>query len=302
VTKIRYLRASEWGMTWTKPPVKEAMPDPEVYVHHVGGTAWMGEDAVQVFRDLNRYAQVGKGYSALDYDVLVHYSRRDDLLTIAEGRGPWMSAATNDRNEQGEAVCLCGNYSLREPLPIELEGVALGIVYGIEQGWIARNAVILGHRDNPAHPGATGCPGDFLYPKLPQIRARVDALLNPPKPAPKPTPSPSPAPVPPPPTDTEDDDMPYWVWKNKEPVIPPPTDTEDDDMPYWVWKNEHGGYCFGVLGEWWRHIGTRQVIDGVMATKPIDLATGRRVTSWAQVNQADKALVAKMGQHRGNYF
>lgn len=281
MASIRYLSAPEWGMTWVRPPVAERTPDDEVYVHHVGGTAWMGEDAVQVFRQLNAYAQTGKGYSALDYDVLVHYSRRDDLLTIAEGRGPWKSASQLDRNEQGESVCVCGNYSLRDPLPIELEGVALGIVYGIERGWIARDAVILGHRDNPAHPGATGCPGDRLYPKLPQIRARVADLLNPPKPAPKPTPSPTPAPA---------------------PVPPPPTDTEDDMPPYWVWKNEHGGYCFGVLGEWWRHIGTRQVIDGVMATKPIDLATGRRVTSWAQVNQADKALVAKMGQHRGDYF
>jgi len=282
MTTVRYLTAADWGMTWVRPPVAEKTPDPEVYVHHVGGTAWMGDDAVQVFRALNAYAQTGKGYSALDYDVLVHYSRRDDVLTIAEGRGPWMSAATKDRNEQGEAVCLCGNYSLREPLPIELEGVALGIVYGIEQGWIARNATILGHRDNPAHPGATGCPGDFLYPKLPTIRKRVAELLAP-APAPAPTPAP-PAPSP-------------------APVIPPPITTEDDDdMPYWVWKNEHGGYCFGLLGEWWRHIGTRQVIDGVMATKPIDLATGRRVTSWAQVGKADKALVAKMGQHRGDYF
>jgi hypothetical protein len=166
-------------MTWSRPPQGEKLLDPETYVHHVGGGAWMDSPAETVFRNLNTYAQNTKGYSALDYDVLVHYHRKTDVLTIAEGRGKWMSAATRDRNEQGEAVCICGNYDLRDPLPIEVEGVALGIVYGIERGWIAPNAQILGHRDNPAHPNATSCPGNRFYPKLPIVRLRVRDLLAP---------------------------------------------------------------------------------------------------------------------------
>lgn len=179
MTTVRYLTAAEWGMTWARPPVGEKLLDPECYVHHVGGGAWMDQDAVTVFRNLNTYAQKGKGYSALDYDVLVHYHRASDVLTIAEGRGPYMSAATLDRNEQGEAVCVCGNYTLRAPLPIEVEGTALGIKYGIDQGWIATSATILGHKDNPAHLNATGCPGDNLYAQLPTVRARVASLLHP---------------------------------------------------------------------------------------------------------------------------
>ncbi|MCD6056578.1 MAG: peptidoglycan-recognition protein SC2-like [Thermomicrobiales bacterium] len=140
----------------------------------------MDGSAEMVFRNLNTYAQKTKGYSALDYDVLVHYNRQTDVLTIAEGRGKYMSAATKDRNEQGEAVCICGNYDLREPLAIEVEGVALGVVYGIKNGWILPTAKILGHRDNPAHPNATSCPGANMYSKLPVVRARVITLLNPP--------------------------------------------------------------------------------------------------------------------------
>jgi hypothetical protein len=179
VTTFRYLTAAEWGGTWDGTPRAEAMPDPELYVHHVGGSAWMGEDAVAVFQQLNAYAKNTKNYQFLDYDILVHYSRAGDLVTIAEGRGAWRSAATLDRNEEGEAVCLCGNFELRDPLAAEIEGVALAIKWGIGKGWIAKDAKILGHRDNPAHPNATSCPGKFLYAQLPAIRRRVAELLTP---------------------------------------------------------------------------------------------------------------------------
>lgn len=181
MTTYRYMTAAEWGMTWARPPQAEQHPDPEAYVHHAGGAEWMHDDAVTVFRQLNNYAQQGKGYSAVDYDILVHYSRSQDVVTIAGARQEWMSAATRDRNEQGEAICLCADTDEREPLPVEVEGLALAVVYGIEKGWIARNATILGHRDNPAHPGATACPGKFLYAELPAIRRRVAELLNPQK-------------------------------------------------------------------------------------------------------------------------
>lgn len=179
MTSYRYLTVSQWGGTWNGIPATEKMPDGETYIHHVGGQAWMGEDAISVFRQLNDYAKNVKGYQFLDYDILVHYSRQLDLVTIAEGRGQYRSAATLDRNEEGEAICLCANTDLREPHPAEIEGIALATVWGVEKGWIARDSMILGHRDNPAHPGATACPGRFLYAQLPAIRSRVAGLLNP---------------------------------------------------------------------------------------------------------------------------
>ena len=184
MAEFRYLTADQWGITWVRPPIAEKTPDPECYVHHSAGAH--ANDAVTAFRNLNTYAQTSKGYSALDYDVLVHRDPTSGLVTIGEGRGKWLSAATLDRNEEGEAVCLLGYFHpgstlSRQPHPDELEGVARGIVWGIEQGWISRDSTILGHRDNPAHPGATGCPGDYLYAKLPAIRNRVAELLNPPE-------------------------------------------------------------------------------------------------------------------------
>jgi hypothetical protein len=191
MTTVRYATAAQWGGIWDGTPALEALLDPEVYVHHTGApnVPWAQDDAFTEFRRLNSYAINSKGYSFLDYDVLVHYSRGQDVLTIGEGRGRYRSAATLDRNEQGEAVLLCGNFDLRDPLPIELEGVALGIKFGMDNGWIARNAVIRGHRDNPAHPGATSCPGGRLYVQIaPVIRPRVLQLLGAPPVVVPPTP------------------------------------------------------------------------------------------------------------------
>lgn len=184
MAEFRYLRATEWGMRWAKPPATEKLNDPEVFVHHSAGGR-MSTDAATAFRALNEYAITGKGYSALDYDILVHRNTSTGLITIGEGRGPWRSAATLDRNEEGEAICVMGYFHpghklSEQPHPDEVEGVALGIVWGMELGWIARDAKILGHRDNPAHPGATGCPGDYLYAYMQTIRDRVAALLAPP--------------------------------------------------------------------------------------------------------------------------
>ena len=181
MTTFRYLTAAEWGMTWARPPQGEARPDPEAYVHHAGGATWMRGDAITIFRQLNTYAQQGKGYAAVDYDILVHYDEAKDLVTIGGGRQEWMSAATRDRNELGEAICLCANTDVRDPRAAEVEGIALAIKWGTDKGWIAKDAAILGHRDNPAHPGATACPGKYLYAQMPAIRRRVGALLNPPE-------------------------------------------------------------------------------------------------------------------------
>lgn len=178
---IRFMTAAEWGMTWKRAAVPEKLNDPEVFVHHSAGSR-LNDDAAVAFRLLNEFAQNSKNYSALDYDILVHKSS-SGVITVGGGREEWMSAATRDRNEQGEAVCLLGyfhpGHQLSEvPDPREIEGVAWAIIWGIEKGWIAKDAVILGHRENPAHPGATACPGDFLFAEMDVIRTRVAQILS----------------------------------------------------------------------------------------------------------------------------
>jgi hypothetical protein len=189
---IKFMRATEWGINWVRQPFSEKLSDPETYVHHTAGGR-MGTFPVMALRELERFSH-GRGYSTIAYDVVVHYNVATREVTIAGCREGHRSAATKDRNEQGEAICLMGyfhpGHKLSEkPTTRELEGLAWGIAWMQEQGWSAPDTKILGHRDNPAHPGASDCPGDWLYNDLPFIRRRVMEINLSLKQAPQPEPS-----------------------------------------------------------------------------------------------------------------
>lgn len=187
---IRFLRADDWGRRLIHPMATEHLNDPETYVHHTAGNPHANRDAIWAMRQLQDFSHA-KGYATVAYDVVNHHSA-DGIVTIMEGRGAGRSAATLDRNEEGEAICLMGYFQpghalSAQPTPRELEGLAWGIAWMMENGWSAPNTQILGHRDNPRHPRATSCPGDFLYGRLPEVRAMVDAIVTPPPPPPVPT-------------------------------------------------------------------------------------------------------------------
>lgn len=138
----------------------EKLNDPETYVHHTAGNPhpnWAPEVAM---RELQSFSH-NKGYATVAYDVVCHMGS-DGVFTIMEGRGAGRSAATMDRNEEGEAICMMGyfhpgNKLSDRPQPREIEGLAWGIAWMVEQGWSARDTKILGHRDYPAHLNATTC-------------------------------------------------------------------------------------------------------------------------------------------------
>ncbi len=178
---LSFIRASEWGVIWKRPPVAEGLGDPETYIHHGAGSRF-GLDHAQAMRDLQTWYHNVKDYSTIAYDIMVHRNVADDTVAICGAREGWLSAATAGRNDIGEAICLFGyfhpGHALSEhPTERELEALAFAVAFSIEQGWSAPNTNVLGHRDNPAHPNATGCPGDYLYPHVPSIEARAYDLL-----------------------------------------------------------------------------------------------------------------------------
>ena len=213
------LQPDEWGMRWARPPHEHtAMPVGEVFIHQTAGrdpveTFPTGDDRPQdAFFALNEFAINSKGYSAIDYTMLVH-TGPSLRTTIGIARGKYVPAATLDRNTESKAICLCGWYgppdprypwtfeNSREPFHQELEAIAESFVLMVREGWVLPTAKILGHRDNPEHPGATSCPGDYLQAELPTIRTLVAELLNPPQEEPmrvfqvQATPMPNPAPL-----------------------------------------------------------------------------------------------------------
>ena len=157
----------------------------------------MGNDHMQAMRTLQKWYHDVKNYSTIAYDVMVHRSLADDTIAIMGAREGWLSAATQNRNDLGEAICIFGyftpGHALSEhPTIRELEALAYAVAWSIEMGWSAPDTKVLGHRDNPAHPNATTCPGDYLYPHVPWIGRRAQELLAVANHTPEPEPDPDP--------------------------------------------------------------------------------------------------------------
>jgi hypothetical protein len=202
---LSFIRASEWGIVWKRKPVKEGLADSETYIHH-GAGGRMGNDHKQAMRTLQKWYHDSKNYSTIAYDVMVHRSLGDDTVAICGAREGWLSAATEDRNDIGEAICLFGYFHpgsalSEQPTERELEALAFAVAWSIEMGWSAPDTKVLGHRDNPAHPGASSCPGNYLYPHVQAIGRRAQELLALANKPPEPEPEPTPIPQPPIPTD-----------------------------------------------------------------------------------------------------
>lgn len=179
---LTFIRAEEWGVVWKRPPVQESLADAETYIHHGAGSRF-GTNPIQAMLNLQQWYHDVKNYSTVAYDIMVHRNTDDDTVAICGGREGWLSAATKDRNDIGEAICLFGYFHpghrlSEQPTAREIEALSFAVAWSIEHGWSASDTDVLGHRDNPAHPGATGCPGDYLYPYVKPIGLRALELIH----------------------------------------------------------------------------------------------------------------------------
>jgi hypothetical protein len=185
---VAVVRWQEWGGRWSSfgPSAVQGTVS-EVFLHHSAGSH--PDDPRLATRELNELAINERGHTAIDYSMVVHRNAATGAVTILEGRGVHQPAATRDRNSVSKSIVLLGyfhsgNPLSRQPTDGELRGVADAMRFMQAQGWVANTGwTLLGHRDNPARPGATVCPGDLLYPKMATIRQMVsagaDVLPNP---------------------------------------------------------------------------------------------------------------------------
>lgn len=175
---MTFVSRAEWGSaTTTRTQVLDALP--ELYIHHTGaGAVPLTVDAeMRMMRDLQAYAirpkaQGGKGYNDLDYNVIVGGTSGN----IYEARGlGYGSAATLDRNKVSRSICVMGNYESAIPTVAALAGIVEAGRMMIDQRRVTVDVIVRGHRDNPAHPLATACPGHNLYVHVADLAAAIVA-------------------------------------------------------------------------------------------------------------------------------
>lgn len=183
---VQIVSRAEWGAEAVRLDRFEraSYPMRELWLHHSYTVA--SADPRADARHIQRVA-FGRGFADTSYTFLVHPDG-----TALEGRDiRAVGAHTWGRNERSLAICLIGNYHPGEPLAalevtpaqiVTVRGLCERLVHG---GFLVPGTYPTGgHRDNPSDPGASACPGDNAYRRLPEFRGAVDLK---PEPASRPT-------------------------------------------------------------------------------------------------------------------
>ena len=196
---------AEWGADerLTRAAPKASGTIKAGFIHHTASTNnYAPEAAAQQVRNLYAWFTKGRRYSDIAYNFLV-----DRYGRIYEGRGggidqPIVGAHTAGFNQDTFAVSALGNYHSKQPDPTELAAVtnAMASIVGwklamhhrdpnatttlisdsgsgtsrYQPGQAATALVVGGHGDI----GNTSCPGKFLAPQLPAIRAQAVSLIG----------------------------------------------------------------------------------------------------------------------------
>jgi hypothetical protein len=217
VARPRIISRAEWGAdeTWRDADAAMGTTILAGFMHHTATTnSYAADQGPAQMRALYSYYTKGLHYKDMAYSFLV-----DRYGNIYEGRsgcprvittpcdGPSMPAVgahTAAMNVNTFSVSVIGNYQTENPPAENLAAIVNGVSsimawkiapYGLKpdgfsdvpvgpdpedqskfaEGDIAHIQTISGHRDV----GRTVCPGQYLYPALPNIRARINQLLTP---------------------------------------------------------------------------------------------------------------------------
>ncbi|MTV23867.1 hypothetical protein FTX61_00295 [Nitriliruptoraceae bacterium ZYF776] len=177
-----------WGAdeSWRRGSPRYATPRLAVLHHTAGANTYTRDQAAAVVRGIYNYHARTLGWGDVGYNVLV-----DRYGRIYEGRAGGLDRGVIGAHAAGFntgtfGVAAMGNFDVQDVPGAVLESVAAVVawkydVHGIDASASRtttlndrRLAVLTTHRDV----GNTACPGRYLYAKMGQLRARVEALAG----------------------------------------------------------------------------------------------------------------------------
>ncbi len=158
---------ADWGARPPKTtPQQITTPTPELWLHHTASS----DGEASTVRAIQRYHQDVRKWNDIAYSYLISGSG-----TVYEGVGAGiLGTHTKGHNSISHAICVLGNYNLTNPTEASLTSVVGLLQHGHEQGWWPDH-LTGGHRDV----GSTSCPGNNLYPLIPEINARAEDTMTP---------------------------------------------------------------------------------------------------------------------------
>ena len=164
---FKLIRRDEWKANPPKEDYIKHSPA-RITIHHTAGHYPEDyEDAVSEVQFIQDYHQNAKGWIDIGYHFLI-----DPLGDIFEGRPVLVVGAhVAGKNTNNVGISIMGNYHPpvnNEVTQKSIDSIITLIKYLKDKFKIPKNE-IYGHRDL----GATDCPGDLLYSKIPEIKDKV---------------------------------------------------------------------------------------------------------------------------------
>ncbi len=172
VPKPQVRSREDWGAAAPKRPYTPMRPKRFTVHHTVGAQPTLLDDSIQEMLIIQRFHQAGRGWNDIGYHFLI-----DGAGRVFQGRPENVYGAhARGHNKGNIGISLMGCFhEPRDQKPTEMQmGALVTLGRWITRAYTIDPQTLKGHRDL----GPTSCPGDNLYPRLPEVRqALADALL-----------------------------------------------------------------------------------------------------------------------------
>ncbi len=179
VDKPKVIPRSEWG---ARPPKYDYSNHPyfnKLTLHHAAGWAarTLEEGKAQV-KAIQEFHQDGRGWSDIGYHFVV-----DMAGNIYQGRPETvLGAHVGGANTGNIGVCILGcyhppetNWTCVDEMTYKTEKALIHLYSWIADSYDIEPSVLKGHRD---YFGTTSCPGDNVWPLIPQMRADIVLFIQ----------------------------------------------------------------------------------------------------------------------------
>ena len=179
IQKPSIILREEWN---ANPPKYEYTPHPyfnRLTLHHAAGwQAWTIDQGKEQVKAIQEFHQDGRGWSDIGYHFLL-----DMGGNIYQGRPESVIGAhVGGANTGNIGVCILGCYhppetgwSCYDTVTDQTKNALIHLYAWIADSYSIDPQVLLGHRD---YFGSTACPGDNIWPLIPEIRNDISIFIT----------------------------------------------------------------------------------------------------------------------------
>ncbi len=179
VDKPKIISRDEWGARSPKSDYSNHPYFDKLTLHHAAGWAARSlDEGKQQVKSIQEFHQDGRGWSDIGYHFVV-----DMVGNIYQGRPETvLGAHVGGANTGNIGVCILGcyhppeqNWPCYDEMTEDTENALVHLYAWLSETYDVDPSVLKGHRD---YFGNTSCPGDNVWPLLPQLRTDIALYIE----------------------------------------------------------------------------------------------------------------------------